>query len=129
MNLIYLIATLLALVVVQIGLVWHLGRSLGLLRRYDERLGHLGDALSLLTETTEAGFVSLGRELERLRDSSRRRADSRSAGRGRGPTQDPADSNVSDLEMRLRMQVADSVSRARGSERPRQERGDGPVRV
>jgi hypothetical protein len=46
-------------------LLWRLTRSLGGVQKLDEKLGHFGDALSLLTETTESGFKAVAAELDR----------------------------------------------------------------
>jgi|EndMetStandDraft_5_1072996.scaffolds.fasta_scaffold128808_2 hypothetical protein len=49
----------------QSWLLWRLTRSLGGVQKLDEKLGHYGDALSLLTETTESGFKAVAAELDR----------------------------------------------------------------
>lgn len=51
---------------VQSVLVWRLLRALHTVQRLDEKLGHFGDALSLLTETTESGFRAVAAELDRV---------------------------------------------------------------
>jgi hypothetical protein len=52
-------------VIGQSYLLWRLTRSLGGVQKLDEKLGHFGDALSLLTETTESGFKAVAAELDR----------------------------------------------------------------
>ena len=42
------------LLLAQIVMLWRLSHVTGTIRRYEERLGHLGDTMTLLTETTEA---------------------------------------------------------------------------
>jgi len=68
MNTSTLIGVGAVLTVVLIGqsyLLWRLTRSLGGVQKLDEKLGHFGDALSLLTETTESGFKAVAAELDR----------------------------------------------------------------
>ena len=79
----YLVALMLVVASIQIYLLWRLLSTFDVLRRFDDRLSRYGDALSLLTETTETGFDSLGRELERLRTLGDIRAEMR-AGTARG---------------------------------------------
>lgn len=75
----YFVALSVVIATIQIYLLWRLLAAFGVLRRFEERLGHFGDALSLLTETTETGFDSVTRELERLRALGEVRAELRSA--------------------------------------------------
>ncbi len=79
----YLIAFVLVVASIQIYLLWRLLSAFDVLRRFDDRLSRYGDALSLLTETAETGFDSLGRELERLRSIGDVRAELR-GGAARG---------------------------------------------
>jgi hypothetical protein len=58
-------AVLTVVVIAQSYLLWRLTRSLGGVQKLDEKLGHFGDAMSLLTETTEAGFKAVAAELDR----------------------------------------------------------------
>jgi hypothetical protein len=58
-------AVLTVVVIGQSYLLWRLTRSLGGVYKLDEKLGHFGDALSLLTETTESGFKAVAAELDR----------------------------------------------------------------
>lgn len=58
-------AVLTVVVIGQSYLLWRLTRSLGGVQKLDEKLGHFGDALSLLTETTESGFKAVAAELDR----------------------------------------------------------------
>ena len=58
-------AVLTVVVVAQSFLLWRLTRSLGGVQKLDEKLGHFGDAMSLLTETTESGFKAVAAELDR----------------------------------------------------------------
>lgn len=75
----YFVALSVVVATIQIYLLWRLLAAFGVLRRFEERLGHYGDALSLLTETSETGFDSVTRELERLRMLGEVRTELRSA--------------------------------------------------
>lgn len=79
----YLVALMLVVASIQIYLLWRLLSAFDVLRRFDDRLSRYGDALSLLTETAETGFDSVGRELERLRTLGDIRAEMR-AGTAKG---------------------------------------------
>lgn len=86
------------------------------LRRFDQRLAHLSDALSLLTETAEAGFRANATEIGRLGERPfSERADSTTASgrllravrRGQSVPQIAADEQMSEGEVRLRLHMAD----------------------
>ena len=63
------VGTVLGLLVMAQGwLLWRLTRVLASAARVEERVGHFGDALSLLTETTESGFRAVADEIGRRRD-------------------------------------------------------------
>src|SRR4029450_7226517 len=50
---------------VQAWLLWRLSRMVAASARLEEKVSHLGDALSILTETSEAGFKAIADELTR----------------------------------------------------------------
>jgi hypothetical protein len=50
---------------VQAWLLWRMSRMVAASARLEEKVGHLGDALSILTETSEAGFKAMADELTR----------------------------------------------------------------
>ena len=58
-------AALTVLSAVQVWLLWRLSRMVAASARLEEKVGHLGDALSILTETSEAGFKAIADELTR----------------------------------------------------------------
>ena len=58
-------AALTLLSTVQVWLLWRLSRMVAASARLEEKVGHLGDALSILTETSEAGFKAIADELTR----------------------------------------------------------------
>lgn len=56
---------LILLSAVQAWLLWRLSRMVAASARLEEKVGHLADALSILTETSEAGFKAIADELTR----------------------------------------------------------------
>ena len=56
-------AALTLLSAAQAWLLWRLSRMVAATARLEEKVGHLGDALSILTETSEAGFKAIADEL------------------------------------------------------------------
>ena len=102
---------------VQAALLWRLVRLGRDLRTYDARLAHLSDALSLLTETTEASFRAVALEVERLAASESSLAANRAstrrvaaaARRGRSVQEIAATEKVSEGEVRLRLHLAEDV--------------------
>ena len=58
-------AALTVLSAVQAWLLWRLSKMVAASARLEEKVGHLGDALSILTETSEAGFKAIADELTR----------------------------------------------------------------
>lgn len=56
---------LIALSSVQAWLLWRLSRMVAASARLEEKVGHLADALSILTETSEAGFKAIAEEMTR----------------------------------------------------------------
>lgn len=76
----------------------------------EERLGRFGDALALLTDTTQAGFSSVADEIaqsRRPKSGTGRTATSRriaqAVGRGRSVREVAADEQVSESEIRLHL--------------------------
>ena len=86
------------------------------LGRFDQRLAHLTDALSLLTETAEVGFRANAAEIGRLGERAPAERDpsltatgrvTRAVRRGRSVQQIAADEQMSEGEVRLRLHLAD----------------------
>jgi hypothetical protein len=105
-----LLATMLLM---QSALAWRLVATQRALVRLQTRLANQGEALSLLTDTSENGFGAIARELERLaapeakgarRPSTRRVATA--ARTGRTVTDIAAAERVSEGEVRLRLSMA-----------------------
>ena len=105
-----LFATMLLL---QGALAWRLIATERALERVQTRLANQGEALSLLTDTSENGFGAIARELDRLATAevkSARRPSTRSvataARKGRSVTDIAASERVSEGEVRLRLSMA-----------------------
>jgi len=111
----YLFAGAGALLGVQALLLWRMLRVSKGLRQCDERLAHFGDALALLTETAESGFQAMAAEVSRLAapvsGSAARRTTTRriasAARRGKTVPQIAAEEEVSEGEVRLRLQLCE----------------------
>ncbi|MBI4475682.1 MAG: hypothetical protein HY654_00825 [Acidobacteria bacterium] len=67
----YALAIGVVVMTVQAWLLWRLSRQMGEAARVGTRMTTLGEALSLLTETSEAGFAALAKELNRIADERR----------------------------------------------------------
>jgi hypothetical protein len=116
-------AVLTVVVIAQSYLLWRLARSLGGVQKLDEKLGHFGDAMSLLTETTESGFKAVAAELDRatarpndgpakaaikkaMPGTSTAARISAAARRGRTVPEIAAAEELSEGEVRLRLHMA-----------------------
>ena len=64
------------LLLAQVVMLWRFTHVVGTIRRYEARLGHVGDTMTLLTETLETGFRAMALEIERLASADAPRADS-----------------------------------------------------
>jgi hypothetical protein len=110
----------LAVVVLQGWLVRRLIQALGAAARMEEKLGHFGDALSLLTETTETGFVAIANELNKqsgdsLLSKPKSISNARinaAARRGSSVAEIAASEQLSESEVRLRMHLSKSMTPA-----------------
>lgn len=99
-------------------LVWRLVQALGAAARMEERLGHYGDALSLLTETTETGFIAIANELSKQSGDgllSKPKAISNArinaaARRGTSVAEIAASEQLSESEVRLRMHLSKAMA-------------------
>lgn len=115
----------------QAALLWRLVRLGRELRTYDARFAHLSDALSLLTETTEASFRAVALEVERLTASESSLATTRAstrrvaaaARRGRSVQEIAATEKVSEGEVRLRLHLAQDVPVERVHDSPSRPSG------
>ena len=113
---IYVIPILVVVSAVQSWLLWRLVRALGHLGRVEERLAAVTQGLSLLVDTSEAGFAMVGNEMGKLAGDASRgrpvRATTRrvtsAAARGRDISGIASDHGISEGEVRLRMHLATS---------------------
>jgi hypothetical protein len=113
---IYVVAVLIVVSVAQIWLLWRLVRLMGHLAGFDERLTRCTQGLSLLADTSEAGFAMLGNELGKLTSAPQRRVSNKTttrrivsaSRRGRGVAEIAAREGLSEGEVRLRMHLADT---------------------
>jgi hypothetical protein len=110
---IYAMAVLGLICLVETFLLWRVARSLGALDRFEDRLAHFSGALTLLTETTESGFRSLAIELARTQKSTGSGSRSvtrrvvRAARQGRSPLEIAAREQIAESEVRLRLHLGD----------------------
>jgi hypothetical protein len=100
--------------VLQAALLWRCARSLGRLTPIEARMTQVGDALALLTDTTESAFRAVATEIGRPRSAPARVAWSasrtsrvkRAAGKGKSIAEIAAAEDVAEGEVRLRLQFA-----------------------
>lgn len=104
-----------AAAIVQTWLVWRATRSLARVASLEARLEKFGDAIALLTDTTESAFRAVATEMTRpaprpatkaSASAARTRRISRAATRGATVQQIAAAEDVAEGEVRLRLQVA-----------------------
>jgi len=128
------------LLIVQIGLLWRNLNVTRALQRAEARIGHLSDALALLTETSESGFRTMASEIERLAASAGRMREPRvsvprlaaAARRGHSAAEIAAAEGLSEGEVSLRLHLAEQRNqRTDGRSKPRIPKGpiDGAVRA
>jgi hypothetical protein len=137
MNLAIVALTLVG--VIQVGALWYVMRGLRRLDRLDTRLGHLTDALSLLTETSEAGFRSTAVEIARISEriavpaaaasSTTTRRIAKAVKRGRSAAEVAAEERVSEGEVNLRLHLAKSAAARRLRTKTAKEAGHGSLRA
>jgi hypothetical protein len=116
-------AALTLLSAAQAWLLWRLSRMVAATARLEDKVGHLGDALSILTETSEAGFKAIAEELTRRAVAPTPSARSKTpiarlraaARKGTSIADIAAAEHMSEGEVRLRLHLADRApaSRAR----------------
>jgi hypothetical protein len=108
---IYAVSLLVVVCAVQGWLLWRLVRSMGSLKRMEERLTRCTQGLALLVDTSESGFTLLSNELGKLSATPPRPVSSKvttrrivtAASRGRSVADMAASAGVSEGEARLRM--------------------------
>lgn len=132
------IITLTFVGVVEAGVLWYVARGLRRLEQVESRLGHLTDALTLLTETAEAGFRSSATEIGRISElaasgstaasglATRRIA--AASKKGRSSADIAAEERVSEGEVNLRLHLAKSAAARRMKIRTSKEVEHGALR-
>ena len=113
---VYVISALVVVILVQTWLLWRLVKMMSLMRGLDERLSRTTQGLSLLVDTSEAGFAMLGSELSKLTATPPRKMAAKTttrrivnaARRGRAVPDIAAREGLSEGEVRLRMHLADA---------------------
>ena len=106
---------------VQAWLLFRLSRMVAASARLEEKVGHLGDALSILTETSEAGFKAIADELTRravptaptTRPKTPIARLKAAARRGTSIAEIAAAEHMSEGEVRLRLHLAEHAPAAR----------------
>ena len=109
--------------VVQTVLVWRAMRAVGRLAAIEMRVEKFGDALTLLTDTTESAFRAVATEMTRqpvamvkaapAASAARTRRITRAKARGATIQQIAAAEQVAEGEVRLRVQMANNQSARR----------------
>jgi hypothetical protein len=125
-----------AVLLVQGWILWRLLGAIGIVPRMEEKLAHFGDALTLLTETTEGGFRAVASELDRAANHSGSAGAKKpvvpkptsarmtaAAKRGRTVEEIAATEQVSEGEVRLRLHLAKQAAQAKAT-RTRRGRPD-----
>lgn len=131
---IYAISILTLICVVQLWLLWRLIRAMGRLQGFEDQLARCTQGLSLLVDTSEAGFAILGSEIVKLAAAPARppsvRATSRrvaaAASHGAEIPDIAAQQGLSEGEVRLRIHLA--AAEAASSRDRDGVKGDGVAR-
>lgn len=113
----YVVSVLIVVGLIQVWMLWRLARAMRRLASLDEGLARCTQGLSLLVDTSEAGFSMLGSEICRLAATPQGRPSAKSttrrivtaARRGRAVPEIAAREGLSEGEVRLRMHLADAV--------------------
>jgi hypothetical protein len=121
MNLAIVALTLVG--VVEAAALFVVARGLRRLAHVDSRLGHLTDALTLLTETAEAGFRANAAELGRVAERSVATSPAASglvtrriataSKKGRAASEIAAEERIAEGEVNLRLHLAKSAAARR----------------
>jgi hypothetical protein len=116
-----------AVLTLQGWILWRLLGAMASVPRMEERLNHFGDALTLLTETTEGGFRAVAMELDRAaaqagpaakKPAAPRPTSARisaAAKRGRSIEEIAATEQLSEGEVRLRLHLAKQAAQAKAT--------------
>jgi len=123
--------------VLQAALLWRCARALGRLRPLETRLAQVGDAVALLTDTTESAFRAVATEISQRPATPARRTAAqtarvaRAAKKGQSIPEIAVVEKMAEGEVRLRLHMANDtpVAAATKARRPRKEKTCGPVRL
>lgn len=122
----------------QAVMLWRCARALNRLRPIEARVSQVGDALSLLTDTTESAFRAVALELGKPRSAPARAASvrrttrvARAAGKGKSVAEIAATEDVAEGEVRLRLHMANENPPPAPAKprKTRKERSRGTVRL
>jgi len=123
----YAVVALTLVGAVEAIVLWVVTRRLDRLDQMDARIGHLTDALTLLTETAESGFRLNGEEIGRIAEGlavktatvsqAKTRRVASAARKGRPVREIAATEQVSEGEVNLRLHLAEAAARAKQSRR------------
>ena len=111
------ISVLSVIALVQAIFLWRASRSLRRLNGIDERVTKFGEALTLLTDTTESAFRAVATQLVRTPDvpavagnksAARTARIARAAKRGKSISEIAAWEGIAEGEVRLRLQVTNA---------------------
>jgi hypothetical protein len=118
MVLIGAVSVLSVIALVQAILLWRVSRSLRRLDAIDERVGKFGEAIALLTDTTESAFRAVATQLVQTpqapvltgsKSAARTVRVLRAAKRGKSVSEIAAWEGIAEGEVRLRLQVANDT--------------------
>jgi hypothetical protein len=122
-----------------VGALWYVVRGLRRLDRLETRLGHLTDALSLLTETSESGFRSTAVEIARIAErtasesvaasGTTTRRIARAVKKGRSTAEVAAEERLAEGEINLRLHLAKSAAARRMRTKAPKETEHGALRA
>jgi hypothetical protein len=125
--------------IVEAAALWYVARGLRRLQNVESRIGHLTDALSLLTETAESGFrstaVEIGRIAERAASAPAAapaaavRRIATAVKKGRATSEIAAEERMAEGEVNLRLHLAKSAAAHRAKARATKEAGHGALRA
>jgi hypothetical protein len=125
--------------VVQVGALWYVVRGLRRFDRLETRVAHLTDALSLLAETSEAGFRSTAVEIARIAEratgaaavesGTTTRRIAKAVKKGRSSAEIAAEERLAVGEVNLRLHLAKSAAARRSRTKSAKEADRGALRA
>ena len=133
------VLALTAAAIVQTLLVWRAMRAVSRLATIEARVEKFGDALTLLTDTTESAFRAIATEMTRppvvaaktapALSAARTRRITRAATRGATVQQIAAAEDVAEGEVRLRLQMANDQPGRRAPKTPAKKKRSAPPKA